>query len=128
MKRIILILLISIYTTATFGFSVKQFYCCNKLKSTSIAFTQTADQKCGMDKKMDKCCKTTYKYFKVKDNHISNGSSAEPVKLFSDFEFPIPVYKAVALAGTHTPIADYSNPPPLHHGIPVYILNCVFRI
>jgi hypothetical protein len=81
-----------------------------------------------MDKKMDKCCKTTYKYFKVKENHISNGSSAELVKLFSDFELPIPAYKGVALAGTHIIIADYSNPPPLHHGIPVYMLNCVYRI
>lgn len=128
MKKLILVLLISIYTTATFGLSVKSFYCCDKLKSTSIAYTPTADEKCGMDVKMDKCCKTTYKFFKVKDNHYGEGNAWSLVKLFTELHFATPAFQPVAITQSSFNVAQYSNPPPLRNGIPIYLFDCVYRI
>ena len=36
MKKAAVILLISIYTLSTFGFCLKEFYCCGKLKSITV--------------------------------------------------------------------------------------------
>ena len=127
-KRIILILLISIYTTASFGFSVKQFYCCHQLKSTSIAFTPSTDKKCGMDDKMDNCCKTKYTYCKVKDNHFGESaftglSNNYSMIALQSFEKPNPFTIQV-----FSILPFYSNPPHLHRAIPIYKLDCIFRI
>ncbi|MEI6263919.1 MAG: hypothetical protein WCP74_02375 [Sphingobacteriia bacterium] len=128
MKRIVLILLISIYTTATFGFGVKQFFCCYQLKSTVIAFASIEEKKCGMDDKMDNCCKTKYTYCKVKDTHFGKSSfkgldnnfyivSVQPI--VASHSFTEQIFAAVAYN---------SNPPPLHRAIPIYKLDCVFLI
>jgi hypothetical protein len=128
MKRIVLVLLISIYTTATFGFGVKQFFCCYKLKSTSIAFAPSIEKKCGMDDKMGNCCKTKYTYCKVKDIHFGKSSfkglenncymvSFQPFVAINTFTEQI--FAAVAYN---------SKPPPLQQAIPIYKLDCSFRI
>ncbi|MDP1842398.1 MAG: hypothetical protein Q8K64_03170 [Sediminibacterium sp.] len=128
MKKILLLLLIGIYTTASIGFSIKQFYCCNKLKSTSIAFTTSSDKKCGMDADKDFCCKTTYQYFKVKDNHLGEPGFNGLTKDFVDVELIHPTF-SLNLGFTKTNEAAYfSNPPPLNNGIPIYLLHCVYRI
>ena len=81
-----------------------------------------------MDDKMDNCCKTKYTYCKVKDNHFGECSfkgldnnytiiSAQPFEASNSFI--VPVFSTVAY---------YSNPPPFQHAIPIYKLDCVFRI
>ncbi len=127
-KRIILILLISIYTTATFGFSVKQFFCCNQLKSISVAFTPSSDKKCGMDDKMDNCCKTKYTYCKVKDNHFGEPSFKSSHQDYSIVALQSQEHNNPFTSKVFSVVAFYSNPPPLHRAIPIYKLDCVFRI
>lgn len=117
-----------IYTSATFGFSVKQFYCCNKLKSTSIAFTTSFEKKCGMDGKMDNCCKTKYQFFKVKDAHFSGGNNPDLVKHFTQVDLYIPFFEQVVFTNILPTVANYCNPPPLRNNIPIYLLGSVFRI
>lgn len=81
-----------------------------------------------MDIKMDKCCKTTYKFFKVKDNHYGEGNAWSLVKLFTELHFAIPVFQPAAISQNSFTVAQYSNPPPLRNGIPIYLFDCVYRI
>ena len=128
MKRLVLILLICIYTTATFGIGVKSFYCCNKLKSTSISFSASTKEKCNTKGMKGKCCKTTFQYFKVKDTHVGADNVTSPAKAFTDLQFTIPSFQIIPIAPQQIIVAHYSNAPPLHYGLPIYIFDCVYRI
>lgn len=125
-----LILLLGIYTTATFGVSVKSFYCCNKLKSTTLAFTQSAEKSCGMEQGgMDNCCRTTYHFYKVKDNHLGETVYSGMEKVNIDCAFANPFIEAPSLHTTSlNSAANLINPPPLKGSIPIYIFNCTYRI
>ena len=127
-KKLVLIVLISIYTTATFGIGVKSFYCCNKLKSTTITFTVTAKEKCNTKGMKGGCCKTKFQFFKVKDNHVAADNVISPAKSFTDLHFTIPSFQMLTAVPQQIIVAHYSNAPPLHNGLPIYIFNCVYRI
>lgn len=128
MKKVALILLICIYSFATMGFSLKQFYCCGKLKSITVSLTQDTKQECGKGNEKSGCCDNKYQFFKVKDNHISAGQASCPVKYFIDLDIYNPSFNEITFASQKTTIAYRSNAPPLHTGIPLYIYDCVFRI
>lgn len=128
MKKISLILLTAIYSLSTLGIGVKQFYCCGKLKSTDITFVQKdSKDKCGKGS-MGGCCQTKFKSLKVKDTHIAADGISNPVKHFTNLHLFAPSFGVTVLANEPTPIANSSHAPPAHYGIPVYILNCNFRI
>ena len=117
-----------IYTSASFGFSVKQFYCCNKLKSTLIVFTTGEQKKSGMNDKMDNCCKTKYQFLKVKDAHLSEANTPDQVKHFTQTDFYKPFFEQVVFIYSLQTVANHCNPPPLINAIPIYLLVSVFRI
>lgn len=128
MKKIALILLISVYTLSTFGIGVRQFYCCGKLKSTDITFVQQdVKEKCGKGS-MSGCCKTKFKSLKVKDSHVAADAINTPVKHFTDLHLYTPSFEIAALANEPMTVANTSHAPPLHHGVAVYILHCTYRI
>lgn len=128
MKQIALILLICIYALSSFGVGIKQFYCCGKLKSTSVSLVEDSKEKCAKGDKKSGCCKTKFNSLKVKDTHIAADDISNPVKHFTDIHLFIPSFEVVALVNELMDIANPSHAPPAHHGIPVYILNCNFRI
>ena len=128
MKKAALILLICIYSLATMGFSLKEFYCCGKLKSITFSLTQEAKDKCGKGNEKGSCCKSKFQFFKVKDNHVSAHQADLPVKSFVDLYFYPPSFQDIFLISQRSTIAYRSNAPPLHSGIPIYIYNRVFRI
>ena len=127
-KRLILILLISIYTSATFGIGVRSFYCCNKLKSTTFVFKPTSTEKCNGKQATGKCCQTKYQLFKVKDTHVVSGDITSPVKHFTDLQLYIPSFQITAFAELQINAPYYSNAPSLHNGLPLYIFHCVYRV
>jgi len=128
MKKVALILLICVYSLATMGFSLKQFYCCGKLKSVAISLTQDANQKSGKGIKKSGCCDNKYQFFKVKDNHITADQVNSPVKCFIDLHLYAPSFQEITFASQKTLISYRSNAPPLYTGVPLYIYNCIFRI
>jgi hypothetical protein len=128
MKKIARILLICIYALSSFGIGIKQFYCCGKLKSTNISFVQDSKEKCGKGDEISGCCKTKFKSFKVKDSHVAADGMANPVKHFADLHLFSPAFEVMALANEPVDIANSSHAPPILLGIPVYLLNCNFRI
>ncbi|MFX1705668.1 hypothetical protein PV783_17000 [Chitinophaga sp. CC14] len=129
MKKIFAILLLIIYTTASAGFSIKQFYCCGKLKSVSFTFSQGTKEKCSKGNEKDGCCQNKYHTLKVKDNHIAADDFARPAQHFADLHISAPFYQSpdfIVLKQINT--ANPGNAPPLHYGVPVYIFNCTYRI
>ena len=128
MKKIAVILLLSIYSLATLGIGVKQFYCCGKLKSTSITLVENAKEKCGMGNGMSGCCKTKFHSLKVKDSHIAAHVITNPVKHFSEIINFYPSFENTGLVQQELVVNNPSHAPPLHQGTPLYILNCIYRI
>lgn len=128
MKKISIILLLCIYACSVLGIGVSQFYCCGKLKSINITFAEFSAKKCKMDVPMTGCCKTTFKSLKVKDTHIAADGITNEIKYFSCSQLLIGTFEP------HVPIfitcntTNNSNAPPLHHGVPVYIFNCLYLI
>lgn len=128
MKKAVLILLICIYSLATMGFSLKQFYCCGKLKTTTISLTPNAEHKCAKGNEKSGCCDNKYQFFKVKDNHITADQVTSPAKHFVDLHLYTPSFEDISFASQKPTLAYRSNAPPLHSDVPIYITNCVFRI
>ena len=128
MKKIAAILLILVYSMSTFGVTLKEFYCCGKLKSVSIAIADIEKSKCNKaSDKEEGCCKTKYQYFKVKDNHLTTANVTAPLKYNTDLYFVTPPQHSISF---NTQVTNANNPchaPPLHQAVPLYIANCVFR-
>ena len=127
MKKASIILLISIYTLSTFGISLKEFYCCGKLKSVTITLQEYKNQKCGKDDDKSGCCKIKFKFYKVRDNHFATdilNSSVKHFSYLSSFTPYIPISPFVKQAE----IANSNHAPPLYNGVLAYISNCVFLI
>lgn len=128
MKKITLILLISIYAFSTFGLSLKEFYCCGKLKSIAVSVTYRGNDKWSKTGCNDGCCKTKYQYVKIKDNHLATGEVTIPVNYFSDLFSENLSFQRLSFISPQVNIINGCHAPPLHSGVPVYISNCVFRI
>ena len=130
MKKVIAILLLIIYTTATFGFSVKKFYCCGKLKSVSFVLSQNTKSKCKIGNEKDGCCENKYLILKVKDNYIATVGFANSSKLLIDHYIFTPFYQSpdFTIFQQINTVVNPGNASPLHYGVPVYILNCTYRI
>lgn len=128
MKKAALILLVCIYSLATMGFSLKQFYCCGKLKSTTFSLLQQDKKECGKGNERSGCCDNKYQFFKVKDKYISADEVHSPVKHFVDLHLYTPTLQHISFLSQKTTIAYKGNAPPLATGVPIYIHNCIFRI
>jgi hypothetical protein len=134
MKKFAAIILFCIYSLASLGIGIKQFYCCGKLKSTvaTLLHTPTQGEKncpSAMAASMKNCCKTHIITLQVKDSHI-----ASDVKFsFAKFQlesvplqfFSLPEAQIIPSA---TALCFYAKAPPPLHDIPLYIKNCVYRI
>lgn len=130
MKRFSIILLLSIYSMATFGVSLKQFYCCGKLKSLTFSIiAENGKEKCGLGDNKEGCCKTKYHSFKVKDKHLSTEAFKTPPATYDNHLAAfIPAWQTVSFFIQQVVIINGSHAPPLFRGVPAYISNCVFRI
>ncbi len=128
MKKFALILLICIYSLSTVGFSLKEFYCCGKLKSVTVALAQDTKQKCSKGDEKSGCCNNKYQSFKVKDKHFAVSDLKIPAKHFTDLTLFTPVFQQISFASQQSATANKSHAPPLHTSVPIYIYNCVFRI
>ncbi|MDH7461914.1 hypothetical protein QEG73_11525 [Chitinophagaceae bacterium 26-R-25] len=134
MKKFAAIILFCVYSLASLGIGVEQFYCCGKLKSTVATLLHTSSQSennCppAMAASMKNCCKTNIISLQVKDSHI-----ASDVKFsFAKFQFEsIPQQFFLIPEAQQIPSATsqcfYAKAPPPSPGIPLYIKHCVYRI
>ena len=128
MKKAAAIFIICVYALSSLGFSVKEFYCCGKLKSVTLSLHVDSSQACSKNESKDKCCQTKFQYIKVKNSHLA---SSVLINCSNDFQpiLPFTPIHAVKFVGTVPGIdGNRSHAPPQHSGVPVYISNCVYRI
>ncbi|MEP6950055.1 MAG: hypothetical protein ABI863_12295 [Ginsengibacter sp.] len=125
MKKVAVILLICIYSLAIMGFSLKQFYCCGNLKTVTLSLF--GGKKISLGK--NDCCKTTYRFFKLNQNHIGAGQIHSPVHHFTlaDYIF-LSSGREIFLSPQGLFVAHKSHAPPLYNGVPIYLSNRVFLI
>jgi hypothetical protein len=127
-KKITIILLLSIYSLSTLGLSLKSFYCCGKLKSVSVTLSQDLQKKCTKADNSKDCCQTKYQVVKVKDTHVIADHVQSPVKDFIVLNLFSSSFQTIHFPFQKDLIEHKNNAPPLIHGVPGYIFNCVFRI
>jgi len=127
MKKVALILLISIYSLATMGFSLKEFYCCGKLKSISLTLSASEKNNAFKFNSKNDCCKNKFHFHKLNNDHFASGPS---INTFSDFVYlPHPYYNdGVRRYLSFQAPAGSIHSPPIFNGVASYITNCVFRI
>jgi hypothetical protein len=121
-KRSALILLTAIYLLSCVGIGVNRFYCCGKLASVKLTYA-TVDH---TDK--DNCCKHESKNFKVKDSHVNAASFA--LGQLSPALLPeLVTWNSLSISTRQTISTGYkANAPPGNPDIPIYTLNCTYRI
>lgn len=122
MKRTALIFLTAIYLLSLVGIGINRFYCCGKLTSVTLTYASAdhTDQ--------NNCCKHDTKSFKVKDNHVTAASF-----VFNELSAAIiltPVnWTSITFDIEQVNHSSYAaNSPPGDPDIPIYTLNCAYRI
>ena len=128
MKKLVLILLTCVYSFATMGISMRQFYCCGTLKSVSLSILQESDQGCNKDAEESGCCKNKFQYFKVNDKHVASDGPGNVIKPFVELHTFLTVSRDRSIAFFQARVPHRSNAPPLYSSIPAYLYNCTFRI
>ena len=128
MKKIIAILLLSLYSLSTLGISLKSFYCCGDLKSITLSITQDEHKQCANGDDTSECCKTKYQYLKVKDSHVIADVIHTPDLHFINLHLIYAPFQGINYSSQDIYIPHQSNAPPLLHSVPDYIFNCVFRV
>jgi len=127
MKRTALLLLTTIYLLSVVGIGVNRFYCCGTLASVTITYAAPDD---GVNKtsKNNHCCRHENKSFKINDSHVTANatflSPSAPVILpASAFFTPINNLTKQAIRTVYQ-----ANAPPGNPDLPIYTLNCTYRI
>lgn len=129
MKKIVVILLLLIYGSATMGATIHMHYCMNEFVGWSLWHGEKEKEcgKCGMKEKKGGCCKDEHKQVKLKTEH-QKSATAQYIQFLNvpalitpvaDFSFKV----------TPTSLAfPVSNAPPKIPRERLYILHCVFLI
>lgn len=127
MKRTALILLTAIYLLSCVGMGINRFYCCGKLAAVTLIYG-APDNTNNKTAKNDNCCRNEKQSFKVKDSHFSATSFSLNHPLPAIIQSFIIPDKGLLANNLHTKIVYKGNAPPGHQDIPVYTLNCAYRI
>ena len=128
-KRITLVLLTAIYLLSCIGMGVNRFYCCGRLVLVKLTYgaVDNTESKSSSPKK-DNCCRHEKQSFKIKNTHFGGS--------FFSLIHPTPVIiqhitfiHAVSVSNSlYSGVTYHANAPPGHTDIPIYNLNCTYRI
>lgn len=127
MKRLTLIFLCTLYAISILGVSIKEFYCCGKLKSVSVQFWNDSKSTCNKGDDRGGCCKSESQFFKVKDSHIAFSETSTADKYFGDVVLAVSPFRILKIESYSPSIANGIHAPPGHQR-DLYLLNCVYRI
>jgi len=129
-KKIIISVIFFCYLLSVTGATIDKFYCCGKLKHTSIFFH--LEQKGNCDKKMfmkKGCCHFDKSFYKVKDSHQLGHIIDLPLPIIleisNNFQYDLRI-KNCSTKISEIPFAN--GPPIIHTGNPLFLLNNNFRI
>jgi hypothetical protein len=128
-KKIVVILLLLIYGSATMGATIHMHYCMNEFVGWSLWHGEKEKEcgKCGMKEKKGGCCKDEHKQVKLKTEH-QKSATAQYIQ-FLDVPALITPVADFSFKVTPTSLAfPVSNAPPKIPRERLYILHCVFLI
>lgn len=128
MKKITIILLLSIYTMSVVGYGVKGFYCCDNLTSVKFSFSENTQSHQVTTTDKSDCCKTKYQYFKVKDNHFAADHINAPANFFAEVPVFLNSFEPILFLSHKVNIANPGNAPPLYNGVSLFEANCAYLI
>ena len=129
LKKFVAIFFLLIYGFTSVGATVHIHYCMGKYVGASL--WQSKNEKCGkcgmVEKNKKGCCKDEHKQIKLSTDHQKaftafNYNTLISPAIVSDFiKVTFPQKQINALL-------PKVNAPPPKQAIPIYILNCIFRI
>lgn len=129
MKKILVFILILIYTTASSGAVFHVHYCMGKLVSIDLQDKGSSCVSCGMSAQQDDgCCKDEHKHIKVDKNQAAATISFlfTPSSVASNVLWynllPENIYSTLAI---QFPV---SHAPPRNGKVPFYICHCTLLI
>jgi hypothetical protein len=128
-KKIVVILLLLIYGSATMGATIHMHYCMNEFVGWSLWHGEKEKEcgKCGMKEKKGGCCKDEHKQVQLKTEH-QKSATAQYIQ-FLDVPALITPVADFSFKVTPTSLAfPVSNAPPKIPRERLYILHCVFLI
>lgn len=129
MKKFLVTILAITYLTASSGATINMHYCMGKLMNWDVAQKQvTKCGSCGMEKSGHKgCCKDEQKKLQIEKDQKASESVYQFHKAPVDavtIVYPDTFVHFLSVA-TDKPVA---HAPPLVKAVPLFLLNCNFRI
>lgn len=132
MKKFLVTILAFVYLTVSSGATINMHYCMGKLMNWDLTNKQNTQSKCGicgMEQSGHKgCCKDEHKILQIdKDQKISE-SAFQSFNISSE---AITATYAELPSVTIPPLLvenPFSHAPPRSGAIPIFMLNCNFRI
>jgi hypothetical protein len=133
MKKFILAIFAFVYLAISSGFTVHMHYCMDKLADINFFDTKNKESNCGPSScgigyKANSCCKDESKLVKIADVQQSVDSKFHVPETMA-YVIPVSFYQLPATEIVSAVIEHpQSNSPPLSRTVPIYILNCVYRL
>jgi hypothetical protein len=128
LKKIIAILILSVYALSVVGYSVKGIYCCDNLTSVKVSFSENTHNHSSHSNDKSGCCKEKYQYFKIRDNYFPSHDVNAPAQLVAAIPVNFLSYKPALFTSQKIDIANPGNAPPLYNGVSLFIANCSYLI
>ena len=140
MKKLLVTILAVVYLTSTIGATVHFHYCMDKLVAWGLKQEKSDKgtcQYCGMHKStaskhyvkaIKGCCKDDQKHVKLVDDQKPSVTAFKFAKIPGEFissVFSDHSFEYVSSIHEEYPV---NHAPPRQSGIPIFILNCVYRI
>ena len=132
MKKFAVTILALVYLSTSIGVTIHMHYCMGKVASWGLGNQESKTcTNCGMEMSEQKekdCCKDKHTFLKNTTDQKVRETSFQMIELMVAGMPPsfteIPSFSIPSVT-EENPI---SHAPPLNHGIPIYILNCTYRI
>lgn len=128
MKKLVILLVLLVYSAATMGATVHLHYCMDKLVGWSLLHDEKDNKcgNCGMTEKKGGCCKDEHKQIKIEADQ-QKGDVSQHIQLIAAPALVTPFVTYTFIASTSPYITPLSNAPP-HIPKRLHLLNCVFLI
>ena len=129
MKKLIIILVLLVYSAATIGATVHLHYCMNQFAGWDLWHNDKDNEcsKCGMKENKGGCCKDEQKQIKIEDDH-QKSTVAHSIQITATpaiiTPYPSFTFNAIGLA-QYIPASNAPPPIPQER---LYVLNCVFLV
>jgi hypothetical protein len=132
MKKFLVTILTFVYISTDIGVNINIHYCMGKIIGWEFGYTESKNcPKCGMtklDKKNNGCCIEEHTFLK---NSTDQKNTKSAFLFVQQFNLTVPE-AFIEVPPTNLAAAAKANSinhiTALYPGIPIYILNCVYRI